>query len=121
MTVFQEGGLKLELEQAQGAVRLAWSGRSTAREPSRFIVPVLAKAVELCEETRAPLVLDFCRIEFMNSSTITPVIRTLEQARKASRSIRVLYQKNVKWQQLSFSALQVFETPDRRIQVCGVV
>jgi hypothetical protein len=121
MTVFQEGALTLELEQAQGEVRVSWSGRSTAREPGRFILPVLSKAVELCEESRAPLVLDFRKIEYMNSSTITPVIRTLEQARRASRSIRILYAKAIKWQELSFSALQVFETPDRRIQICGVV
>jgi hypothetical protein len=120
MTVFQEGALKLELEHTPSEVRVAWSGRSTAREPGRFILPVLSKAVELSEEKGHPLVLDFRRIEYMNSSTITPVIRTLEQARRYSRSVRVLYQQGVKWQELSFSALQVFETPDRRIEVCGV-
>jgi len=120
MTEFTEGALKLELEQSSSEVRVHWSGRSTAREPSRFILPVLSRAVELCDESRRPLVLDFRRIEYMNSSTITPVIRTLEQARRSSRSIRVVYQKNVKWQELSFTALQVFETPDKRIEICGV-
>src|SRR3954451_13341245 len=98
MIVFQDGALKLELEQGTNEIRVAWSGRSTAREPGRFILPVLSKAVELSDVAGYPLVLDFRRIEYMNSSTITPIIRMLEQARRASRSIRVLYQKSVKWQ-----------------------
>jgi len=93
-----------------------WASRNAGKDEALRVFQEFQKVLP-----RQPLVLDFRKIEYMNSSTITPVIRTLEQARRASRSIRVLYQKTVKWQELSFSALQVFETPDRRIQICGVV
>jgi hypothetical protein len=118
--VFQDEALTLELSEQQAAIRVAWSGRSTAREPGKFIVRVLMQAMERSSLQRKPLELDFQRIDYMNSSTITPIIRLLDQAKRAAGKVRVIYNKNLKWQELNFTALQVFQTTDGRIEVRGV-
>lgn len=63
--------------------------------------------------------MDFRELEFMNSSTVTPVAKMLEHGKKGTVSITVFYNHSKKWQELSFSALKIFETKDGRISVTG--
>jgi hypothetical protein len=56
----------------------------------------------------------------MNSSTITPVIKILERAKRGETQIEVVYQKSLKWQDLIFSALEIFQTNDRRVEIKGL-
>ena len=117
---FRQNALTLELHEDESAVSVVWSGRSTGREPGPFIVPVLTRAVEMGRAQNKPLVLDFQSMAYMNSSTITPIIRLLGKAMRTISSVRVVYKKDLKWQELSFTALEVFQTPDQRIEICGV-
>ena len=117
---FQDAALTLELSEEAAAVRVAWSGRSMARTPGKFILPVILKAIELSRASQKRLELDFQQIDYMNSSTITPIIRVLEQAGRGADPVRILYNKGRRWQELSFSALAVFQTADGRIEILGV-
>lgn len=120
LQTFQQNALTLELRDDEAQVSLTWLGRSTHREPSAFIVPVLSRAVELGRVRSRPLVLDFRAMAYMNSSTITPIIRLLSKAMRTVNRVCVIYKKELKWQELSFSALEVFQTPDQRIEIRGV-
>ena len=93
---------------------------SMAREPGVFLIPILTQALELGVKMNKPLQIDFQNLEYLNSSTISPVIRILERARRAQARVRVLYKRALKWQSLSFTALEIFRTPDSRIEVQGV-
>jgi len=117
---FQQNELTLELRDEDSGVYVVWSGRSTSREPGPFLVPVLSRAVELGRSLKKLLILDFRSMAYMNSSTITPLIRLLGQSRRGAHAVRVLYKKDLKWQELSFTALEVFQTADQRIEVRGV-
>lgn len=117
---FQQHALKLELREEEAEISVTWSGRSTGREPGTFIVPVLTRAVELGRTQNKPVVLDFQRMAYMNSSTITPLIRMLGKALRTLSAVRIVYKKELKWQELSFTALEVFQTPDQRIEIRGV-
>jgi len=117
---FTEGALTLELKDENGEVQVVWFGKSTAREPGKFILPVLVQAIDLCATQAKPLILDFQNVGYMNSSTITPIIRVLDKAKHAANAVRVIYKKDLRWQELSFSALAVFQTHDHRIEVRGV-
>jgi len=55
----------------------------------------------------------------MNSSTITPIIKILERAKRGSTHVTVLYDKSLKWQDLIFSALTIFTTKDKRVEIRG--
>lgn len=116
---YAHGELTLELAVASQELRLTWRGRSSDREPSRFLAPVLTEALERAREEGLPLVLDFAELAYMNSSTFTPVVKALDESRRLSVPVVLEYSLDRKWQALSFSALRTFETLDGRIKVHG--
>ena len=116
---YVQGDLTLELGEAAGELRLAWRGKSADREPSHFLVPVLSDALEQARSRGLPLVMDFCALEYMNSSTFTPVVKALDESRRLSVPVVLEYSLARKWQALSFSALRTFETLDGKIKVRG--
>ena len=61
--------------------------------------------------------MDFRTLEYLNSSTITPVIRVLEMAKRGTVSLSIIYDASLKWQALSFSALYLFQSLDGRVVV----
>jgi hypothetical protein len=118
--VFREEGLVLNVCHEAATERVVWSGKSTARDPAKFILRVLLDAAARSTESGALLILDFRDVSYMNSSTITPIIRMLDRAKRAETRVSVVYRKELHWQELSFSALRVFQTQDGRIEVRGV-
>jgi len=116
---YVRGELTLELTEAPHELRLVWRGKSNEREPSHFLVPVLTGALERARVMRVPLVMDFSELEYMNSSTFTPVVKALDESRRHAVGVILEYSLSRKWQALSFSALRTFETLDGRIKVNG--
>ncbi len=116
---YVQGDLTLELRESSGELRLAWRGKSADREPGRFLVPVLSEALERARNRGVPLVMDFCALDYMNSSTFTPVVKALDESRRLAVPVVLEYSLSRKWQALSFSALRTFETLDGRIKVHG--
>jgi hypothetical protein len=116
---FVEGELTLELARLGAELRLAWQGKSADRDPSRFLVPILAEAMESARSAGVTLVMDFSGLDYMNSSTFTPVVKALDESRRLSVPVVLEYSLSRKWQALSFSALRTFETLDGRIKVRG--
>ncbi len=119
MKRWTQGDLSLELTESASELRLTWRGKSSDREPGRFLVPVLTASLERARDSKLPLVLDFRELDYMNSSTFTPVVKALDESRRLSVSIVLEYALGRRWQALSFSALRTFETLDGRIKVHG--
>ncbi len=111
--------LTLEIEDIDGAVVVSWFGESTAREPAVFIGPLLSEIVVRSAAESRKITLDFRKLRYMNSSTISPIIRLLSDVREGTSPVQIIYNQSLKWQELRFSALRVFETPDRRVQIVG--
>lgn len=118
-TVHTSNHLTIAVSREPAAVFVIWSGRSTEREPSLFVTPILTAALEEAAALPGTLVIDFSTLEFMNSSTITPLSKILERARESGANCEVRYRKDLNWQELSFSALRIFETADGRIRIRG--
>ena len=114
-----QSSLVITLLPSPTALRLQWEGKSTAREPRLFLVPVLLEAFESARAAGLPLVLDFTALEYMNSSTLTSVVRGLEESRRLAVPVVLEYSLAKLWQALSFDAFRTFETPDGRIKVLG--
>lgn len=111
--------LSLDIEETESEITVTWRGKSTAREPTAFLVPILADVFNKGVSTERKVVFDFRPLEYMNSSTITPIIRILDEARRGSAQVKIVYNSSLKWQQLSFTALEVFQTEDKRIEIIG--
>ena len=112
--------LKIELEEKKDSITISWSGKSIDREPGKFITPILVNAIKRSSGLNKKIILDFRELAYMNSSSITPVIKILERAKRGRTQIRVVYRKSLKWQDLSFSALEIFRTKDRRVEIKGL-
>jgi len=111
--------LTIAVREDSEAVIATWDGKSIEREPGKFITPLLLRLIKRCSENDKRLILDFRGIAFMNSSTITPIIKILERAKRGSSRIRVIYDSSSKWQELIFSALTIFSTKDGRVELQG--
>jgi hypothetical protein len=110
--------LSITCRDEPGRLLLMWNGKSDERNPAMFLTPMLDAALERLGDRE--LVLNFRSLEFMNSSTITPIIKMLDRSRQLKSRVTLIYRKALKWQELNFSALSVFETPDGRIKVRGL-
>ncbi len=112
--------LSIEVVENQTSIDVKWDGKSIDREPSKFISPILVKVLEMAATMNKRITMDFQHLSYMNSSTITPIIKILDRAKKGMTKITILYRKSLKWQELNFSALEVFRTDDNRLEIKGL-
>ena len=112
--------LTLEVEESDTAVNIKWIGKSADRTPGVFINPILNDALIKSSAANKELMMDFKDLEFMNSSSIAPIVKILDRAKRGTNRVVILYRKSLNWQELSFSALVVFQTKDERIQIKGI-
>lgn len=118
---FTNHSLEIKVIESDDSIKLLWSGKSIDREPGKFITPILLDIIKRSTDVGKRVVLDFCKLAYMNSSTITPIIKVLERAKKGKNKITVNYEKSLRWQEVNFSALKIFETADQRVEIKGLV
>jgi hypothetical protein len=109
----------ISVTEGNDYINIHWAGKSIERQPGAFITPILMKYLKKSISRDKRMILDFCNIEYMNSSTITPVIKILERAKRGKAGVTVKYLASLKWQHLIFSALEIFQTKDQRILIEG--
>jgi hypothetical protein len=117
---FVNDRLKIEYADDGQACTVRFFGKSFLKDPGEFVFPILSKVLQDAIEGKKRVFIDFRELAYMNSSTITPVIKILERARMGAGEITVQYKHSLKWQDISFSALIIFQTPDRRIEIVGM-
>lgn len=108
--------LKILVQDGAEAV-MQWQGTSTAREPAAIINPYVDKIVPLLKNK--PVRVDFTQLQYMNSSTVTPIIRLIRLFDSEGIKTTVIYDKNSKWQQASFKALETLARMLDNIDVLG--
>lgn len=117
---FANAQLQLEITEDENRIAIRLLGKSILRNPTEFILPILQNTVSEANQQKKRTVIDFTDLKYMNSSTLTPIIKILEKTRVEEGEITLLYRKNLKWQDISFSALVIFQTEDKRIEIKGV-
>jgi hypothetical protein len=109
--------LTLQVDEGDD-ISVLWIGKSSDRDPGQFVTPILTSILERAANGTKRILLDFRQLAYMNSSTITPIIRLLDEAKRGTtHRITIIYDKSAKWQDLSFSALKAFATKDDRIRI----
>jgi len=112
--------LSIRVVEKDTAIDVKWDGKSTEREPAKFISPILVDVLKLASDKDKRIVMDFQNLGYMNSSTITPIVKILDRAKKGMTKITIYYQKSLKWQDLNFSALEIFNSEDDRLEIKGL-
>ena len=111
--------LIVEKAEEERVITLRFRGKSNERNPGEFLGSILDETLTQSRGGAKPIEIDFTDLEYMNSSTITPIIKVLDQAKAGQFHITLRYAADKKWQQLSFTALKIFETKDGRIRIVG--
>jgi hypothetical protein len=117
---YTNNNLSIEVIEHEDAINVKWEGKSIDREPGKFISPILVKVTEMASTLNKRITMDFQSLSYLNSSTITPIIKILERAKKGMTKITIIYRKSLKWQELNFTALEVFRTEDNRLEIKGL-
>jgi hypothetical protein len=114
---FQSGELKVEVVVTKATVKLSWLGRSVERDPGKVLYPFFG-TLEPHLDNRA-LEIDFRDLEFMNSSTVKPILTFCESASTKARAVSVRYNGQKTWQRLSFGLLKAMATTWKNVTVEG--
>lgn len=104
------GDLRIEAlqDEAAASMRLLWKGKSNNRHPSEALAPYFRSVLTTVATRRIPLELHFQKLEHINSSTLTTIIQLIQESRARSVKLVLVYDRELRWQKLSFDALRVF-------------
>ncbi len=118
MQHFSSGELSIDVRHsAAGAIRLAWRGRSNARNPGTDLNPFLTVVLEEALSRGSRLELHFEELEYFNSSTVSVLWEFVGRARAAKVPLTFTYTDTLGWQRMSFGALRVVARMDAGVQV----
>jgi hypothetical protein len=108
MDDLQEGDLTIQaaFASAGDVLDLHWTGRSTNRDPSRFLGPYFSVGLSAAKASGKVLALHFEKLEQLNTATLRAVVQLVRDARERGVRLRILFDASVKWQKLSFDALR---------------
>lgn len=113
MDNLSNGDLTIEVTEAPDAVfRCFWKGKSTERNPPEFLKPWFEALLATVRDKQGSVEMHFEELELYNSSTITALIRLIQECRKNGIRLVMVYDQTLRWQRMSFDALRVFEKND---------
>jgi hypothetical protein len=100
---FKQGELVIAFERLGDQATMVWRGISDSRNPDEFLEPVFRHVLSKAQGCQ--LEIDFTGLEFMNSSTVSPIISLLRKLDAAKISTSVVF-SDVDWQQTHMRCLR---------------
>lgn len=118
VTELKSENLEIRISEEQEKIKIQWLGRSDARNPADVINPFLENI--LGKIKGKSIVIDYTNFEFMNSSTVPPIIRFIKSCSLIHMNTTILYNKSKEWQSASFRPLQTVCMVLKDVEVKGV-
>lgn len=115
---FESGELSIQVELQPSRLRLVWLGQSVARDPSMVLKPFFEGLGSYVSKTR-DVELDFRKFDYMNSSTLKPILTFVQRASVEYRNVVVRYDSQKNWQRLSFKLLQALSNTWPNVSIEG--
>jgi hypothetical protein len=105
-----QGTLSIEaaVNQDKKVIELVWKGKSVDLKPDVFLLPYYDKVINEAKNTDCSVDINFYHLIYMNSSTINSIIYFIKKLIAENIHSKVIYNKNLKWQELNFSTLKIF-------------
>lgn len=111
------GDLTIVVTSSEDGTSVVWSGTSDAREPSLELTPFLAQVVE--RQEGAPVTVDFRKLEYMNSGTVSPIIVFVRALDERGVQTRLLFDTGIGWQRVNFVAMKSIARTLKHLSVEG--
>ena len=102
MEKIEINNLTLICEPEAEAMSVTWLGKSRDMDPYEKLIPVLENVLE---KTNSRLILKFNALEYINSSTVVPIIKFLKKADQKKINTEIHYNGQISWQKSMFKAI----------------
>ena len=110
---------ELEIIFKEGSKNVVtWIGKSESKSPSSVITPYFNKIFDKFKGKE--LLVQFEKLEYINSSTVPPIIQLIKDLEENNIKSTITYDRNSKWQVASFKALETIVRTMNNISVKGV-
>ena len=103
---YQAEDLTIEALEQDNQLVLRWLGRSETKDPSRTLQPLMEAVISALQSAQS-VEFDFRALEYMNSSTVRPILKLLQTASTRAANVHVRYDAGKTWQRMSFLAIGV--------------
>ncbi len=113
---FEKDGLEIVVGTTSSEVTVTWRGASDSRTPLAFLSPLVDKIIEVSNGRKVTV--DFSRLDFMNSSTITSVIGLVKSLNETSPSVVVIF-ADVDWQRVHMRCMRTITRVLDNVRVEG--
>ena len=111
MRDLNSGDLHIEIDEKDGKIIMKWLGKSRERDPGALLYPYFNEIINEIKE--GDLIIDFSELEYMNSSTVPPILKLFKLIDTRKIKTKILYDGRSGWQSASFKALStIAETLD---------
>jgi len=110
--------LEIKVVENSGVTIVNWLGKSDAIDPGKFLNPYLEKLISYAKGKR--IISDYTKLEYMNSSTVPPIVKFIKACSLAQIELKIMYKKDSDWQNASFIMLKTISKTLNSISVEGV-
>ncbi|MCA9627613.1 MAG: hypothetical protein KC766_08110 [Myxococcales bacterium] len=101
---YDHAGLQIRVAEEGERVLVTWRGISDTRDPSLVLWPFLSELVSrLKGET---VVIDFRNFEYMNSATVSPLIRFVKELDAVGAKSTLLFDVAQQWQRVNAQCMR---------------
>jgi hypothetical protein len=111
---FTQDGLVISASRGATRGTVAWTGVSDSQSPGLFLRPVLKDILDKMKG--AEVTVDFTRLEYMNSATVSPMIQFVKALDVASSRTLVLFSDS-DWQRTHLQCMRAIATTLKRVTV----
>ncbi|MCP4137798.1 MAG: DUF1987 domain-containing protein [bacterium] len=117
MSNYKEGNLEILLAEEGAKNILTWTGKSDDRDPSALLNPYFDGLMDKLKGKA--LDIEFAKLEYMNSSSVPPIIQLIKKLNTNAIKTVISYDKESKWQSASFKALETIVRAMENVEVVG--
>lgn len=118
MEHLQHESLRIEADYDAQPARITLTGTIDWRDPSKVLNPFVDQMVTRLAGRSCTV--DFSRLDYMNSSSVTPILRMVKAFANNHVTAEIQYSVNVDWQRASFRALNAIAMRLPTVKVIGV-
>ena len=115
MNSYTSPSLTISVERNGNRAVMEWIGQSADRSPSQCLTPYLSGIAD--ELMGYDLTVSFNKLEYMNSSTVQPIVHFMKKLDENNISTQIAYNASLSWQRASFKALENLAVMMKHISV----
>jgi len=117
MEDYNISNLKITISETEDSLIMIWKGSSDSANPGDDLNPYFQDNVVNFQNKK--LMIDFSELEYMNSSTVPPIIKLIGLLNSKNITTTIIYLKDSNWQRTSFKALESIVKSMNNIEVTG--